>query len=136
MYVLPIEMHGTFRCLEKECIGPVAGDEMLIFASPYTSSADSLTAPTNGSLILVRDAASPCKNRTFRDLSSNPFSIRYLLSLSNWTRGSISGTSRKSIFTFADDGIMVFAPSPVYPEIIPAILHVGIETNASWTSVP
>ena len=131
-----MEIHGTLRFFEKESIGPVAGDETLILASPYTSRADSLTAATNGSLTLVREAVSPCKNRTLTDFSSNPFAARYFLSRSNWTRGSISGTSRKSIFTVAVDGIIVFAPYPVYPETIPAILQVGIETIAFWISVP
>ena len=75
-----MDMHGTFRFFEKVSIGPVAGDETLIFAPPYTSCADSLTASTNGSLTSVREGASPCKNLTLNDLSSKPLSTRYFLS--------------------------------------------------------
>jgi hypothetical protein len=59
MYVLPIEIHGAERTFAKEYIGPVPADDTLTMDFPNDSFAAFFTLDTNGSRILVLDAASP-----------------------------------------------------------------------------
>ncbi len=52
-------MHGAFSTLENEYIGPVPAEDTLTNDFPKDSSAAFFTIFTNGSDILVLDAASP-----------------------------------------------------------------------------
>ena len=52
-------MHGAFRTLKNEYIGPVPADDTLSIDVPKESLAAFFTIFTNGSEILVLDAASP-----------------------------------------------------------------------------
>ena len=59
MKVLPTAIHGAFRYLTNENIGPVPAEETLRIDLPKESSAAFLTILTKGSERFVLAAASP-----------------------------------------------------------------------------